>query len=173
MKDLYGDSGETFKKINTRSNFQKKNTRPYLLFILPCCEIIFPIHDDLIDFPLPRVSTSHTTWGVWKGIFCIRDLTKIRCEIRESARYLNGKGDITATRKNSSERLHLFVCMLGIREILRLGNGTDANQTDVRFFFSIVVVVFGKKRGIRKSDEKNSGKRDFREENAGNTGSDL
>ena len=25
--------------------------------------------------------------------------------------------------------------MLGIREILRLGNGTDANQTDVRFFF--------------------------------------
>ena len=40
-------------------------------------------------------------------------------------------------------------------------------------FFSIVVVVFGKKRGIRKSDEKNSGKRDFREENAGNTGSDL
>ena len=63
--------------------------------------------------------------------------------------------------------------MLGIREILRLGNGTDANQTDVRFFFSIVVVVFGKKRGIRKSDEKNSGKRDFREENAGNTGSDL
>ena len=62
-------------------------------------------------------------------------MTKIRCEIRESARYLNGKGDITATRKNSSERLHLFVCMLGIREILRLGNGTDANQTDMRFFF--------------------------------------
>ena len=88
-------------------------------------------------------------------------------------RYLNGKGDITATRKNSSERLHLFVCMLGIREILRLGNGTDANQTDMRFFFRLLFVVFGKKRGIRKSDEKNSGKRDFREENAGNTGSDL
>ena len=129
------------------------------MFILPCCEIIFPIHGDLIDFPLPRVSTSHTTWGVWKGIFCIRDFTKIRCEIRESARYLNGKGDITATRKNSSERLHLFVCMLGIREILRLGNGTDANQTDVRFFFDCCCCLWKEKRNSEKRWKKIAGSR--------------
>ena len=52
----------------------------------------------------------------------------------------------------------LFACMLGIREIIRLCNGTDVNQTDVRFFFSLMVscccFFFGKKRGIRESDEK-------------------
>ena len=36
---------------------------------------------------------------------------------------------------------------------------TNANQTDARFFSSVVVVVvaFGNKRGIRKSDEKIAG----------------
>ena len=50
----------------------------------------------------------------------------------------------------------LFAYRLGIREIIRLCSGTDANQTGVPFFFSIVV-FFRKKRGIRESDEKNSG----------------
>ena len=69
----------------------------------------------------------------------------------------------------------LFACTLGIWEIIRLCSGTDANQTDVRFlFFSIVVVFFfGKKRGIRGSDEKNSGMHSgFSGKNTGNTGSD-
>lgn len=34
---------------------------------------------------------------VWKDIFGIPDLTKIRYRIRENARYLNGKQDFTAT----------------------------------------------------------------------------
>ena len=48
--------------------------------------------------------------------------------------------------------------MLEIREIIRLCNGTDVNQTDVRFFFFAdgCCFFFGKKRGIRESDEKNS-----------------
>jgi len=44
--------------------------------------------------PLNRV------WkGVWKGILGIRDLTKIRCGIRENAKYLDGIRDLTATRE--------------------------------------------------------------------------
>ena len=36
---------------------------------------------------------------VWKGILGIRDLTKIRCGIRENAKYLDGIRDLTATRE--------------------------------------------------------------------------
>ncbi len=32
----------------------------------------------------------------WKGIFGIRDLTKIQCGIRENGRYLDGIRDLTA-----------------------------------------------------------------------------
>ena len=35
---------------------------------------------------------------VWKGILGIRDLAKIRCGIRENAKYLDGIPDLTATR---------------------------------------------------------------------------
>ena len=33
---------------------------------------------------------------VWKSILGIRDLTKIRCGIRENAKYLDGNRDLTA-----------------------------------------------------------------------------
>ena len=36
---------------------------------------------------------------VWKGILGIRDLTKIRCGIRENAKDLAGIRDLTATRE--------------------------------------------------------------------------
>ena len=36
---------------------------------------------------------------VRKGIFRIQDLTKIRCGIREDAKYLDGKRDLTAFRE--------------------------------------------------------------------------
>ena len=36
---------------------------------------------------------------VWKGILGIRDLTKIRCGIRENEKYLDGIRDLTATRE--------------------------------------------------------------------------
>ena len=36
---------------------------------------------------------------VWKGILGIRDLTKIRCGIRENAKLLDGIRDLTATRE--------------------------------------------------------------------------
>ena len=36
---------------------------------------------------------------VWKGILGIRDLTKIRCRIRENGKYVDGIRDLTATRE--------------------------------------------------------------------------
>ena len=36
---------------------------------------------------------------VWKGILGIRDLTKIRCGIRENEKYLDGIRDLAATRE--------------------------------------------------------------------------
>ena len=37
--------------------------------------------------------------SVWKGILGIRDLTKIRCGIRENEKYLHGIRELTATKE--------------------------------------------------------------------------
>ena len=59
----------------------------------------------------------------------------------------------------------LFACMLGIREIIRLCNGTDVNQTGVRFFFADGCCCFfflERKEEFEKAMKKNSGcMRDF------------
>ena len=41
---------------------------------------------------------------VWKGIFGILDLTNIRREIWENAKYLGGKWDLTGTREADSQK---------------------------------------------------------------------
>ena len=51
----------------------------------------------------------------------------------------------------------MFVCMLGIREILRLGNGTDANQTDMRFFFRLLLLSLERKEEFGKAMKKIAG----------------
>lgn len=50
------------------------------------CFFLFNLHDILFT-------------KVWKGIFSIQDLTKIWCGIRQNARYLYGKRDLTASAK--------------------------------------------------------------------------
>ena len=53
----------------------------------------------------------------------------------------------------------LFACMLGIREIIRLCNGTDVNQTDMRFFFADGCYCFfflERKEEFVKAMKKNS-----------------
>ena len=42
---------------------------------------------------------------VWKGIFGIRDLTKIQCEIRENAKYLDGIRELTVSREAGLSRI--------------------------------------------------------------------
>ena len=42
---------------------------------------------------------------VWKGIFGIRDSTKIRCGNRENAKYLDGIRDLTARRETGLNKI--------------------------------------------------------------------
>ena len=59
---------------------------------------------------------------VWKGIFGIRDLTKIRCGNRENDKYIDGIRDLTVPReaglaKNSERDAgFMFACLLGMPE---------------------------------------------------------
>ena len=59
---------------------------------------------------------------VWKGIFRIRDLTKIRCGNRENDKYIEGIRDLTVPRepglaKNWARDAGLmFVCLSGMAE---------------------------------------------------------
>ena len=61
---------------------------------------------------------------VLKGILGVRDLTKIRCEIRENAKYLDGNQDLTALWEAGFAKIWardagFFVCLSGIREIVK------------------------------------------------------
>ena len=60
---------------------------------------------------------------VWKGIFRIRDLTKIRCGNRENEKYIDGIRDLTVPReaglaKNWARdaRFMLIACLSGMSE---------------------------------------------------------
>ena len=62
---------------------------------------------------------------VWKGIFGIQDLTKIRWGIRENVKYLGRKWDLTATReagfiKNWARDVGFFPCLSAISEIMMI-----------------------------------------------------
>ena len=56
-------------------------------------------------------------------------MTKIWCEIRENARYGNGKRDFTAAREAVTRDAGIFwpgsTCMLGIGEIIRLSGNYE------------------------------------------------
>ena len=62
-------------------------------------------------------------YRVWKGILGIRDLTEIRCGIRENAKYLEGNRDLTDLWEAGFAKIWardagFFVCLSGIREIV-------------------------------------------------------
>ena len=116
---------------------------------------------------------------VWKGILGIRDLAKIRCGIRENAKYLDGIRDFTATREAGFAKIwardtRFFACLSGIREIATTQVNVlaaKANQPGERKIsmerpiyilnllafaeISLFLMHFwGRKNGIRDSDEK-------------------
>jgi len=65
------------------------------------------------------------SYRVWKGILGIRDLTKIRCGIRENEKYLDGIRDLTATREAG------FAKILGRNaEFCCLSVGNSENRHD-------------------------------------------
>ena len=67
-------------------------------------------------------STKLTVVRVWKGIFGIRDLTKIRCWNRENDKYIDGIRDLTVPReaglaKNwARDAGFMFACLSGMPE---------------------------------------------------------
>ena len=81
---------------------------------------------------------------VWKGILGIRDLTKIRCGIRENEKYLDGIRDLTATREAGFAKIWArdagFCCL----SVGNLGNRHDPNKRDS-----------GKSKSIRRAQNIN------------------
>ena len=64
------------------------------------------------------MNTNHMR--VWKGIFRIRDLTKIRCGNRENDKYIDGIRDLTVPRgtrqKWGTDAGFMFACLSGMQE---------------------------------------------------------
>ena len=75
---------------------------------------------------------------VWKGIFGIRDLTKIQCGIRENAKYFDGIRELTTSREAGLKRIWardagILARLLGIREIFtRLDEYNDRESESNR-----------------------------------------
>ena len=61
---------------------------------------------------------------IWKGIFGIRDLNKIRSGIRENAKYLDGKRDLTVTGKRDSPKFGH-----GVRDFFCPSVGNSGSRT--------------------------------------------
>ena len=76
----------------------------------------------LSSSPLSSVKVKIIIQRVWKGIFGIRDLTKIRCGNRENDKYIDGIRDLTVPRepglaKNwARDAGFMFVCLSGMAE---------------------------------------------------------
>ena len=78
---------------------------------------------------------------VWKGIFGIRDLTKIRCGNRENDKYIDGIRDLTVPREAGLAKIwardagFMFTCLSGMPEIVTThtgSRGAKANQPGER-----------------------------------------
>ena len=87
------------------------------------------------------LSASRIYKRVWKGIFGIRDLTKIRCGNRENDKYIDGIRDLTVPReaglaKNWARDAGLmFACPSGMPETVtthRYVLAAKANQPGER-----------------------------------------
>ena len=69
--------------------------------------------------------TFHPFCRVWKGIFGIRDLTKIRCGNRENDKYIDGIRDLTVPRKAglaknwARDAGFMFACLSGMPETFK------------------------------------------------------
>ena len=69
-----------------------------------------------------KIRNRRSCLRVWKGIFGIRDLTKIRCGNRENDKYVDGIRDLTVPREAGLAKNWLrdagfmFACLLGMPE---------------------------------------------------------
>ena len=63
-KGVVGNSGNRFKKFNTRRNCQKIRFILFAWFLLTSCVVIFPIRCDLSDFLYPEFISTNKLKGV-------------------------------------------------------------------------------------------------------------
>ena len=82
------------------------------------------------NFILSYIKSLEHNNRVWKGILGIRDLTKIRCRIRENEKYLDGIRDLTATREAGLAKIWArdagFCC-------LTVGNSGNRHNPNKRY----------------------------------------
>ena len=81
-----------------------------------------------LKFGLFSWGTPNTNNRVWKGIIGIRDLTKIRCGIRENAKYLDGIRDLTATREAGFAKIWTWDAGCCCLSVGNSGNRHDPNN---------------------------------------------
>ena len=83
----------------------RSGRRSYLKSFLPLLQCLpdvalFPmLSREFLGLSIHALRFRSSANRVWKGILGIRDLAKIRCGIRENAKYLDGILDLTSTRK--------------------------------------------------------------------------
>ena len=79
----------------------------------------------IVELHMARMRSHQSEYSrVWKGIFGIRDLTKIRCGNREKDKYIDGIRDLTVSReaglaKNwARDAGFMFACLSGMPETI-------------------------------------------------------
>ena len=72
IKDLYGNSGNRFKKINTPWIFNKIRFALFTWCLLASCVVIFPIRCDLSNFLYPEFSLIKRGQGQTHAIWTAR-----------------------------------------------------------------------------------------------------
>ena len=76
-----------------------------------------------------KYTLGKTYQRVWKGIFGIRDLTKIRCGNRENDKYIDGIRDLTVPREPGLAKN--WAQDAGFMFVLSVGNGGNRHDPPV------------------------------------------
>ena len=96
-----------------------------------CCKLKTPLcpfpllTSQFVSYLLSKRLVEYATFRVWKGIFGIRDLNKIRCGNRENDKYIAGIRDLTVPReaglaKNwARDAGFMFACLSGMPETFK------------------------------------------------------
>ena len=102
----------------------------YKIWMQKFCRAIFPLnslkHKQQIDNAEILHFNFENTKRVWKGIFGIRDLTKIRCGNRENDKYIDGIRDLTVPREPGLAQKLGTGC--GIYVCVSVGNGGNRHD---------------------------------------------
>ena len=124
---------------------------------------------------------------VWKGIFGIRDLTKIRCGNRENDKYIDGIRDLTVPReaglaKNwARDAGFMFACLSGMPETFKNTRKFKISIERINLHLSFILLAFveirlfnaffWERKAVFGKLMKNVGDAGFSRKTGGNAGS--